>query len=53
MKKNIDTKKEAVTKEFYARQVVEREYSFPQLGVSVVATSYKEALSKAKKLIKK
>lgn len=55
MKKNIDTKEEAVTKDYSSKEKErgERYFTFPHLGVRVKAVSYKEALSKAKKEVKK
>lgn len=52
-RKDIQSKEDGVTRDMTPEKSAEREYRFPDLGVSVKATSYQEALKAAKKAIKK
>ncbi len=52
MKKDITSKKDAVTKDMVPETDVEETFNFPTLGVSVQAKSMSEALTKAKQMIK-
>lgn len=52
MKKNINSREDGVTKDMVPGKLRERTFRFPNLGVEVKATSYEEALKKAKALKK-
>jgi len=52
MKKDINSKQDAVTKDMVPDKLRERVFRFPNLGVEVEAKSYNEALKKAKALNK-
>lgn len=51
-KTDIKTREEAVTKDMQPEGEVEQSFNFPSLGVTVKATTYQEALAKAKEVIK-
>ena len=48
MKRDINSKRDAITKDVVPNDEVEQVFSFPTLGVSVKAKSMNEALTKAK-----
>jgi hypothetical protein len=52
MKKDINSRKEGVTKDMVPEATPERVFRFPSLGVEVKATSFDEAFKKAKALKK-
>lgn len=52
MKKNINSREDAVTKDMQPAEKRVRTYRFPTLGVEVQAKSYEEALLAAKKSVK-
>lgn len=53
MKKDMQTRRDAKTKDMQPEERHERVHSFPTLGVSVKAATYEEALKKAKELTRK
>lgn len=51
-KRNITTRTDAVTKDMVPEQEIERNFNIPSLGVTVKAKSLREAMAKAKEIIK-
>lgn len=51
-KRNITTRTDAVTKDMVPEQEVECSFNIPSLGVTVKAKSLREAMAKAKQIIK-
>lgn len=49
-KKVVTSREDGVTKDMPRPEATEREFTFPRLGVSVKASSFQEALTKAKKI---
>jgi len=50
--KDIQTRRDAKTKDMQPEERREREFTFPTLGVSVKAATYDEAFKKAKEVIR-
>lgn len=50
--KDIQSREEGITRDIKPGELVEQTFNFPSLGVSVVAKTMDEALTKAKALIK-
>ncbi|MFG6605283.1 hypothetical protein ACGYLM_01550 [Sulfitobacter sp. 1A10445] len=48
MKKDINSREDAVTKDMVPKKMRARVFKFPSLGVEVEAKSYEEAFKKAK-----
>lgn len=52
MKKDINSKKDAITTDMQAAEEVMQSFDFPNYGVVIQAKSMQEALAKLKEIIK-